>query len=152
VPIQARARCCTRPRPDTCPHCNDCARIAFRPREDTVFTPGPTHPRPFTRVCARRICARSRRRAKSPRPVPRICTWSPCPVPRIRAWSPRPFPPVRARSYPPAPISTRLRPMRSRFYQQVHAGDQCAPVVISHWSPLQPRAPPAVYKPIRAPS
>jgi hypothetical protein len=145
TPVRARARCRTRPRLDTCPHRNGCARIAFHPCEDTVFAPGPTRPHPFTRVCAQRVCARSRRRAKSPRPAP-----------RVRAWNPRPAPPVHAQSYPPTPISTCSRPTRSRFYQRAHAsnraGDQCAPAVISCWHPLQPRAPPAVYKPVRAPS
>jgi hypothetical protein len=174
APVWARARSRTRPRPDTCPHCNGCAQIAFCPREDIVFTPGPTRLCPLTCVCARRVCAHSRGRTKSPRPVPHVRAWSPrpflpvrarrvcariygrakspCPVPCLRASSPRPFPPVHARSHPPAPISTGSRPTRSRFYQRAHAGDQCAPAVISRWRPLQPRAPPAVYKPVRAPS
>jgi hypothetical protein len=176
APIRARARSRTRPRPDTCPHRNGCAQIAFRPREDIVFAPGPTRLRPLTCVCARRVCAHS------PRPVPRVCAWSPRPVPRVRAWSPRPLIPVRARcvcarirgraksprsvhasvprvgarSHQSAPISTGSCPTRSRFYQRAHAadraGDQCAPAIISRLRPLQPRAPPAVYKPVRAPS
>jgi hypothetical protein len=82
------------------------------------------------------------------------------PVPRIRASSPRrshlSVPEVRARSHPPAPLTTRSRPTRSRSYQRAHAldntGDQCTPTIISRWSPLQPRAPPPVYKPVGAPS
>jgi hypothetical protein len=96
TPVRARALPCTRPRPDTCPHSNGCVRIAFRPREDIVFAPGPTRLRPLTCVCARRVCAHSRGRAKSPRPVPRIRALSPRWVPRVRALSPRPFPPVHA--------------------------------------------------------
>jgi hypothetical protein len=164
APIRARARSRSRPRLDTCLHRNGCARIAFRPREDIVFAPGPTRLRLLTCVCARRVCAHS------PRPVPRVRAWSPSPfLPvrarrvcariRGRAKSPRPVhasaPRVRARSHQSAPISTGSRPTRSRFYQRAHAGDragdQCAPAVISRLHPLQPRAPPAVYKPVRAP-
>jgi hypothetical protein len=136
VLVRARARCRIRPHPDKCLHRNGYARIAFHPREDTVFAPGPTHLRPLTCVCTRR--------AKHPHLVP-----------RVRTLGPRLFPPVRAQSHPPAPISTCSHPMRSRFYQRAyaadHAGDQCAPAVISPWCPLQPRVPPAVYKPVRAP-
>jgi hypothetical protein len=133
APVRARARSRTRPRPDTCPHRNGCARIAFRPRKDIVFAPGPTRLRPLTCVCARRVCAHNRGRAKSLRPVPRVRAWSPrpflpvrarrvcarirgrakspCPVPRVRASSSRSFPPVRARSHSPAPGPTRPRPL-----------------------------------------
>jgi hypothetical protein len=200
APVRAHALPRTHPRPNTCPHPNGCARIAFRPREDIEFAPGPTRLRPLNCICARRMCAHSRRRAKSPHSVPRVHAWSPRPflpvrarrvcahirgraksprlvprvrtssprwVPRVRASSPRPvprvhasssrpFPPVRARSHLPAPISTHSRPTRSRFYQRAHAadraGDQCTLAVISRWRPLQPRAPLAVYKPVRAPS
>jgi hypothetical protein len=118
VPVRACTRCCTRPRPNTCLHRNGCTRIAFRPREDIVFAPGPTRLRPLTCVCARRVCAHNRVCAKSPRPVPRVraCSLrpfllvrarhmcarirgrakSPRPVPCVRASSPCPFPPVRA--------------------------------------------------------
>jgi hypothetical protein len=37
---------------------------------------------------------------------------------------PRLFPPVRARSHPPAPISMRSRPTRSRFYQRAHMANR----------------------------
>jgi hypothetical protein len=167
APVRARARSCTRPCPDTCPHRNGCAQIAFRPREDIVFAPGPTRLCPLTCVCARRVCAHNRERAKSPRPVPRVRAWSlhpflpvrarrVCARIRGRAKSPRPVPRVRACFYQSAPGPTRPRPTRSRFYHRVHAadraGDQCAPAVISRWRPLQPRAPPTVYKPVRTPS
>jgi hypothetical protein len=167
APVRIRARSRTRPRPDTCPHRNGCARIAFRPREDIVFAPDPTRLCPLTCVCARRVCAHSRGRAKSPRPVPCVRAWSPRPFLPVRARrvcarirgrtkSLRSVPCIHARSHQSAPISTGSRPTHSRFYQRAHgadrAGDQCAPAVISRWRPLQPRVPPAVYKSVRAPS
>jgi hypothetical protein len=156
TPVRVRARSRTRPHPDTCPHPNGCMRIAFRPCKDIVFAPGSTHLRPLTYVCARRMCAHSRGRAKNPRPFLPVRTRRVCARIRGRAKSPRPFPPICARSHLPAPISMHSRPTRLRFYQRAHAadraGDQCAPAVISRWRPLQPRAPPAVYKPVRAPS
>jgi hypothetical protein len=118
APIRTRARSRTRPRLDTCPHRNGCARITFRPCEDIVFAPGPTRLRPLTYVCARRVCAHSRGRAKSPCSVPRVC-----------AWSPRPFLPVRARRSdactPASAVARRVhaRPhasaprVRARFHQ-----------------------------------
>jgi hypothetical protein len=122
APVRARARPRTRPRPDTCPHPNGCTRIAFRPSEDIVFALGPTHLRPLTCVCARRMCVHSRGRAKSPRPVPRVCAWSPhpflpvctrrmCTHIRGRAKSPRPIPRIRARSHQSAPGPIRPGPL-----------------------------------------
>jgi hypothetical protein len=120
--VRARARSRTRPRPDTCPHRNGCARIAFRPRKNIVFAPGPTRLRPLTCVCARRVCAHSRGRAKSSRPVPRVRAWNPrlflpvcarrvCARIRGRAKSLRPVPRIRARSHHSAPGPTRPRPL-----------------------------------------
>jgi hypothetical protein len=123
APVRARAQCRTRPRPDTCPHRNGCTRLAFRPCEDTVFAPGPIRLRPFTRDYARRLCAHSRGRAKSPRAVPRVRAhpMHPRPAPCVRAWSLRPAPLVRARSYLPAPISTRSCPLAHLRAQRGHA-------------------------------
>jgi hypothetical protein len=141
APVRARARSRTRPRPDTCPHHNGCARIAFRPREDIVFAPGPTRLRPLTCVCARRVCAHS------PRPVPRVRAWSPRPflpvrarrvcarirgraknprpvhasAPRVRARSHASAPRVRARSHQSAPGPTRPRPLARVRAQRVRA-------------------------------
>jgi hypothetical protein len=133
APVRACTRCRIHPRPDMCPHRNGYVRIAFRPREDTVFALDPTRPRPLTRVCARYICAHSRGRVKNLCPAPRVHAWSPSPfppvparricaricgcaknprpAPRVRAWSPRPFSPLCARSHPPAPVLTTLRPV-----------------------------------------
>jgi hypothetical protein len=44
-PVQARARCRTRPRLDTCLDRNGCARFAFRPRSDPMFAPVATYVR-----------------------------------------------------------------------------------------------------------
>jgi hypothetical protein len=122
APIRARARPRTCPRPDTCPHPNGYVRIAFRPCEDIVFAPGPTRLRLVTCICARRVCAHSRGRAKNPRPIPCVRAWSPCPfLPvcarrvcariRGRAKSLRLVPRVRACSHQSAPGPTRLRPL-----------------------------------------
>jgi hypothetical protein len=111
APVRARARYWTRPRPDTCPHRNGCAQIAFRPRKNTVFAPGPTRPCPFTRDCARRVYARSGRRAKSPRPVPRVHARSHASAPGVCARSHASAPGVRARPHQSAPGLTRPRPL-----------------------------------------
>jgi hypothetical protein len=94
-------------------------------REDTVFAPGPTRSRPLIYVCARRMYAHIRGCAKSLRSVP-----------RIRAWSPRSFPPVRTQSHPPTPLSMRLHPTRSRFYQRAHMADHAG----AHGQPLYARS------------
>jgi hypothetical protein len=118
APVRAHAR----PHPDTCPHPNGCARIAFHPHEDIVFAPGPTCLRLLTYVCARRVCAHSRGRAKSPRPVARVRALSYQSAPdacapasvvsrRVRARSHAPVPRVRARSHQSAPGPTCPRPL-----------------------------------------
>jgi hypothetical protein len=127
VPVRARARCCTRPCPDTCPHRNGCVRIAFRPCEDIVFVPGPTRPRPLTYVCARpmfapavadarRVHARSHAsapgiRARSHQSARDACAPAFTDVQRVHARPHESAPGVRARSHQSALGPTRPRPL-----------------------------------------
>jgi hypothetical protein len=114
-----------------------CPRLKSAPgptRPCLKSAPGPIRPRPFP-------CVRPKAFAPAPAAARRVHTRS-----HVSA------PGVRARSHPSAPFTMHSRPTRSRSYQRVHAGNQCAPAIISRWRPLQPRAPLAIYKPVGTPS
>jgi hypothetical protein len=80
-PVEARAHCCTRSRPDTYSDRNGCAQFAFRPRANRLFAHAAT--------CVQRVGARSH--ASAPGVHSQSYPPTPCPT------RPRPFPSVRAR-------------------------------------------------------
>jgi hypothetical protein len=138
APVGARARCRTHPRPDTCPHRNGCARIAFHPREDIVFVPvlpARAHSLAIAPDAFAPAVADARRvRARSHAPGPtRPCLES-APGPT----SPRPILPARAHEHVFAPNTVTLlpagargRPVRARHHFPLASlAAACAPSAI----------------------
>jgi hypothetical protein len=118
-PVQARARCRTRPRLDTCLDRNGCARFAFRPRSDPMFVPVATYVRG---VCARFHASAPRVRARSHPSVLKVLAGShpsvPIPMRRI----------VCAPARPPA----RTARLPTSFVRPPHPPDKEISSIFEH--------------------